>query len=619
MTPAVALMLAIRYMRMPTPRSWKLFLIPLAPLVQLLVLRGVEFLIAHNQLAEKIPKGADKPIAITYLAVLGLTQLFFIAYWYQLLGVAGSWWRSRADTIWVALGVKPLLAIVLGVALGPAGLFFGIGTVVSYAIVRTRSSVVTIGLPVLFGLYMVVSPLALTIIAHDARVLSVHADLARALGITAWGLGLATVLLFAVVLALRYLSIFATISTVGMFIGCAAQVLILSVMSGFEADIQRKILGTHAHVVVTQADEPFLDWEKRAKEIGKTPEVVAVTPFLSGEAMISSSSNRSNVVVKGIDPETVGQVTDLSRNMEVGDLKALANPMLIMEREQPDEDADLRPGGERPPPSPPRKSPPGIVLGRELAKSLRVYLGDDVSLVSPTGGIGPSGAVPKARPYRIAVIFYSGMFEYDSKFVYLTLGSAQKLFDQADEVTGIEVKIGDPDRTSEMVATLTGTLGKTYEVNDWKSLNRSLFSALVLEKIVMFVFLSFIILVAAFSIVANGQMLVNQRLGEVAILKSMGASDSTVAAAFFCVGGLLGVVGVITGVACGVGGALALRHWGAALDPEVFYLTQLPVRIDLREIFVIGGAGLFVTIAATVHPAWLAARMEPVDALREGR
>ncbi len=620
MTPSVSLMLAIRYMRMAKPRTWKLFLIPLVPFLQLLVLRAVEILIAHNQLAERVPPGISRPVLLTYAGLLGVVLLFSVWYWHALLGEAGRWWSERKDVRWVVLGLRPLTALVLGVLAGPGGVAYGLATLISFALVRPRSMpvVLRVGLPLFFVLFMLVTPIALAICAHDPRVLSVHADLARGLGFAAWGLGVATVLLFAVVLALRYLSIFATISTVGMFLGCAALVLVLSVMSGFESDIKRKILGTHAHVIVTRPDEAFLDWEKRLAQVAHTPGVVAVTPFLSGEAMISSSANRSNVVVKGIDPNTVGQVTDLSRNMEVGDLASLANPLLILPADDPSNDPDLKPGGAHPPPPAPHRSPPGIVLGRELAKSLRVYLGDDVSLVSPTGGIGPSGAVPKARPYRVAGIFYSGMFEYDSKFVYLTLGSAQKLFDQADEVTGLEVKVPNADRTDEMVATLSASLGKAYEVNDWKSLNRSLFSALVLEKIVMFVFLSFIILVAAFSIIANGQMIASQKIGELAILKSMGATNGTVATAFFLVGALLGVVGVLAGVACGIGGALALRHWGAALDPEVFYLTQLPVRMDVREILVVCGAGLLVTIAATVHPAWLAARMQPVDALREG-
>lgn len=459
------------------------------------------------------------------------------------------------------------------------------------------------------------------------RVLGFHAEWARAIGNAKWIGWLAFVIVATFVATLRRLTIFTTMSTYGMFIGTAALVIVLSVMSGFEADIKGKILGTHAHVVVTRVDESFLDGTERLAQVQKTPGVLGAAPFLSSEAMIASPANRSNVVVKGIDPATVGSVTDLSKNMVVGELPSLAHPEQIKTNMDVISDDDLLIHQDGDPPKKPgdahaaevkRRSPPGIIIGRELANSLHVYLGDDVSMVSPTGGIGPTGSTPKARPYRVAGIFYSGMFEYDSKFAYVTLASAQKLFDQPDEITGLEIKVPDPDDTDAVVAALGKTLGAGYEVADWKSLNRSLFSALALEKIVMFVFLMFIILVAAFSIIANGQMIATQKIGEIAILKSMGATDGTIAKAFLLLGTMLGVLGVVAGVCGGLFGAYALQRWGYGLDPDIFYLTQLPVKLNAHEIEMVGAAGILVTMLATVQPAWLASRMTPVEGLREG-
>ena len=469
---------------------------------------------------------------------------------------------------------------------------------------------------------------------HAEKVIAFHAQYARLIGNLEWIIGATVLLVFVFVTAIRYLTIFTTLCFYAMFLGTLAMTIVMSVMSGFEGDIKHKILGTHAHVVVTRPDEAFTDWAEKLPLVAKTKGVLAVTGALSGEAMIASSSNRSNVVVKGIDPATIGKVTDLDRDIDVGALDSLTHPENIREPEPLDGDIedddelrvdkDPKKKSKKPEPSAEelarRKehAPPGIIVGRELARSLRVYLGDDVSLISPTGGIGPSGSIPKARPYRIAGIFYSGMFEYDSKFVYVTLASAEKLFDQPDEVTDLELKVPDPDRTEDVVESLKAQLGKGYDVDDWRSLNKGLFSALALEKVVMFIILSFIILVAGFSIVANGQMIATRKTAEIAILKSMGATDLTVAGAFVWLGAVLGVLGVFAGVSGGVAGALALRKWGYALDPDVFYLTQLPVHIDPLEIVVVAIAGFTLTVAATLYPAYMAARMQPIEGLREG-
>lgn len=471
------------------------------------------------------------------------------------------------------------------------------------------------------------------------HVLELHAKFSMWFGYGKWISWVTTVLVAVFILAIRRLTIFTTISTYGMFLGCAALILVLGVMSGFEADIKHKILGTHAHVEVSRLDEAFTGWQDKIPLVRAAPGVLAVTPVLTSEAMISAMGNRSTVIVRGIDPATVGEVSTLPRVLELGDLDALAHPEHIRPLPEPLTDPDDDPAlrvdhvkdaakaklaPKEPEPAAPkqreaaRRSPPGIILGRELAKTLRAYVGDDVSLISPSGGIGPTGAIPKARTYRVAGIFYTGMFEYDANLAYVTLESAQKLFDQPDEITQLDVKVRDPDHTDATVAAIGRALGRGYEAIDWKSLNGSLFSALALEKVVIFIILSFIILVAAFSIVANGHMIASQKIAEIAILKSMGATDGAIAAAFVLLGATLGVLGVLAGIAGGLFGAFALLHWGVALDPEVFYLVQLPVRLDPDEVAAVATAGILVTTLATVYPAYMAARMTPVEGLREG-
>ncbi len=425
--------------------------------------------------------------------------------------------------------------------------------------------------------------------------------------------GLVTAVLVGfLILLLRHLTIFTAISTYGLFLGTAALVVVLSVMSGFEQDLKQKILGANAHIVVTTPNRPFLNHQEIEAKIEAAIEG-KIAPFISSEVMVSSQSNLAGVVLKGIDPESASGVTELGKNMKQGSIGYLAHPEKIEAVGNPLEDPPL------PLPAAPRRVLPGLIVGRELAKSLRLFVGDEVNVISPMGDIGPAGPMPKSRAFRIAGVFFSGMYEYDTKSAYMALGEAQRFLGLEDEITGIEARIADADRTEAAVDRIRAALpGGDFEVRDWKELNRNLFSALRVEKIAMFVVLCFVILVAGFSIVANGFMLVREKRRDIAILKAMGAGDGKLMRLFLYMGSYMGAIGIGAGVLTGTVACLLLRRYGLiSLDSNVYYISQLPVQMDVREIIAVVGAALTIVLAATILPALEAAHLRPVDGLRQ--
>jgi lipoprotein-releasing system permease protein len=474
--------------------------------------------------------------------------------------------------------------------------------------------------------------------SHSAHVQEWRANYESVLAIAFIVLLLLDVLIGVATLMLFRLNIFTALAMYGLFIGTGALVIVLSVMSGFEQDLKKKILGSNAHIVISEIDSQFPDYAEVRDRVAKVPGVIGASPYLENEVMIASQSNLSGVVVKGIDPATVGQVIDLPRMLDVGELEYLTNPdklkmlgggpPILKDDEKKEDDKDavkLVPSDNTrrmlDDSAPPRRTLQGVIIGRELARSLRLYPGDDVNIISPFGGIGPSGAIPKSKPFRVAGIFFSGMFEYDTKFVYLALPAAQKFFDQQGQATGIEAKVANPDDTEPVVARIQKVLGPKYEVRDWKELNKSLFSALKIEKILMFVLLCFIILVAAFAIIANGTMLVTEKGREIAILKAMGASDGAVLVTFVMLGLFIGTLGILTGIVIGVLTCLALLRYGLPLPggSDVYYITTLPVKMSGPEIAAVAGAALLIALCATLYPAWMAARLRPVEGLRDAQ
>lgn len=417
------------------------------------------------------------------------------------------------------------------------------------------------------------------------------------------------------------------LSVGGVGVGVMALIIVLSVMSGFEQDLQQKILGTNAHVVVTKYAGELPEYQKVMDTISKrVPEVVGQSPFILNQVMIASEGNVDGVIIKGIDPKTVGSVTDLPRYMLGAEknLSILERPEDIvprrgsgfgMKEEAPAEEDDPIIG--RPTQ---RKEPtvlPGIVLGRELAASLRVVVGDRVNVVSPLGTeLGPTGPIPKSRAFRVAGIFYSGMYEYDQKFVYILLDEARKFFD-VKGASGIELKVADIDDARRVASAVTRALdGYPYRARDWGEMNKNLFSALRLEKLVMGIILSIIIIVAAGLIVATVIMLVLEKRKEISVLKALGVPDGGIVKIFLAEGLQIGVAGGVLGLLSGLAWCLFIEKVGIKLDPEVYYIPALPVRIEPVQTALAVVIAVLVTYLASIYPALKASSVEPVEGLK---
>jgi len=464
------------------------------------------------------------------------------------------------------------------------------------------------------------------------------------------GLGLLSYLVIFFGALLIYFSLFTTISIFGVFLGTSSLVVVLSVMGGFEADLKKKILGTTAHVTVTRDNSAFTDYKKVMGMVRGLPDVTAVTPYLESEVMITSQTNLSGVLLRGIDPDSIGEVTDLPRYLKAkegaGSLEYLKDPEKLAKLPsasvrpfagEPMGKADDEPaledkgkgkrrgilrrldgdGGDALDKEPTRTVYRGIIIGAELAKNLRLYVGDDVNLVAPLGGMSPMGPIPRSKPFRVAGIFYSGMYEYDTKIAYITIPSAQRFLGLGRVITGVEVKVKEMEQATALAGMVREKLkGKGYQVKDWKELNANLFSALKLERVVMFIVLIFIVLVASFSIITTLIMVVLEKRREIAALKAMGATDPSVLKIFLYAGLYIGAIGMMVGLFTGLSICLFLAFVGLPLDPEVYYISELPVRLRAPDILLVSFAAVLLSFLATIYPSVLAARMRPVDGLR---
>ncbi len=417
-------------------------------------------------------------------------------------------------------------------------------------------------------------------------------------------------------------TLFTTISILGVFLGTSAPILALSVMSGFEMDLKGKIRGAKAEVVITAAeDQPFLDWHSVREQVVRVPGVVAATPYLEAEVMVRSGASPAGILLRGLDVKSAASVLDVARTIRQGRLDDLAHPERV-----PDDDFPPRPsegdapeaeGGQQAKSEPASGPLPTILLGEELyARTLRVFQGSRIDVVCPLCKLGPSGPMPGMRTFKVAGHFYSGMYEFDSKLAYVSLEEAQRFLGVPGEVTGIDVRTANPDDAPRVATAIADVVGKGYDVRSWEELNKGLFTALRLEKIAMFVALTFILLVASFSIVSTLIMMATEKAREIAILKAMGAGDGGIQRVFVAEGVYIGIIGLAVGVTTGVLGCILIEKYGLPLPTDVYYISKLPVVMRPSEILVVAASALGLCCLATVYPALLAARMRPADGLR---
>ena len=395
-----------------------------------------------------------------------------------------------------------------------------------------------------------------------------------------------------------FISLITLISVAGVALGVMALIIVLAVMTGFEEDLKEKILGTNAHIVVLSGTGAMEEYPQLLKKVEGMDGVVAATPFIYNQVMLSTGKNVSGVVLRGIDVATDAKVTNLHKSMVEGNLESLEDEV---------------------------GKTPGVVIGKELAKNLGLYLGETVDVISPMGNITPLGMMPKLNRFRITGIFNTGMFEYDSTLAYVSLREAQQFLGLGDVVTGLQLRVQDVYKTGELARSINQELGAPYHARDWMQMNKNILFALKTEKSVMFIILTLIVLVAAFGIASTLFMVVMEKTRDIAILKSMGATSRSIMRIFVFEGVIIGVFGTIIGVLGGLLVALNLEPIVSVVQKvtgfelfskDIYYLDHFPSQVIPSDVVLISITAVLISFAATLSPSWAASRMPPAEALR---
>lgn len=393
-------------------------------------------------------------------------------------------------------------------------------------------------------------------------------------------------------IALRYsksrkkgLSFATVISISGVALGVMALIVVISVISGFHEELQRRILVAQAHAVVLSYSGKISDYKSLMSFLSKKEDVQACSPFVIGQVLVYSGKRSHGVYLRGIIPEYDKKTTDVFSH-----IKYKFENYTEM---------------------------PWIMIGKELANLLGVLPGDTITVISPMGTIGPFGIIPKVKKFIVTGIFEIGMFEYDANLGIIDLKTAQDFFDYRDTATGIQLKLKDIYKADKLSYTLTNELGGEFYVKDWMQMNRTLFSALKLEKFAMFVILILIVLVASFNIVSMLMVNVTEKQREIAILKSMGAKDNMIMLIFMCQGVLIGLIGTLIGLVGGLILCEIIKSYEIVkLPADIYYLSKLPVKVELLDILLISTSALLISLLSTVYPAHRASKINPVEILR---
>ncbi|MEJ1993951.1 MAG: lipoprotein-releasing ABC transporter permease subunit [Limibacillus sp.] len=392
-----------------------------------------------------------------------------------------------------------------------------------------------------------------------------------------------------------FISVIAGFSLLGICLGVATLIIVMSVMNGFRQELLGRILGVNGHLTVYSAAGAIENYDSLNVTLENMTGIVQATPQVRGQVMVTGArGGATGALVRGVSKEELLARRIIADNIASGSI----------------EDMEAR---------------DGLVVGERLATSLGLRVGDPIKLVSPQGNTTVIGSVPRIKTYRIAALFNVGMYEYDSGFIYMPLEAAQVFFRTPGAVTAIEVFVEDPDSVFINTADIRDTLGSSYRIQDWKQTNASFFNALQVERNVMFLILTLIILVAAFNIISGQIMLVKDKGRDIAILRTMGATRAMILRVFLLSGASIGIFGTVTGLLLGVGFAAnikTIQGWvedlvGAKVfDPEIYFLTNLPAVIDWTEVTSVVAMALCLSFLATIYPAWRAARLDPVEALR---
>jgi lipoprotein-releasing system permease protein len=391
-----------------------------------------------------------------------------------------------------------------------------------------------------------------------------------------------------------FVSVISILSLVGIALGVATLIIVMSVMNGFRAELLGRILGLNGHLVIQSATGTIPDYDAVAMRISRVPGVTAAIPIIEGQVLVNSGQNSIGALVRGMTVDDLKRLTTVSSTLSADALKGY-------------DDGN------------------SIIMGARLAERFGLAPGMTVTLIAPKGAITPFGTTPRIKTYRISGTFQIGMSEYDQTFIFMPLQQAQLFFGYDNAVGGIEVMVKDPDRVADYVGPVENAAGRFVRAVTWQDMNSSLFGALQVERVTMFMILTMIILVAALNIISGLIMLVKDKGGDIAILRTMGATKGAIMRVFFIAGASIGTLGTVVGLLLGVvfcANIESLREFLSSLtgtelfNPEIYFLSQLPAKIDPYEVSVVVAMSLGLSFLATLIPSWRAARLDPVEALR---